>query len=68
LRRRKLLRVPQAVDYLDGMVCEKTVRTWIRNRKIEVVRVGGVVCIPTDSLDALIQRGTVPAVEQVARG
>lgn len=64
--KRRLLRVPEAVEYLDGVIKEKTLRTWIHNRKIEFVRMNGVVLVPADALDALIQRGTFPAVEQVA--
>jgi excisionase family DNA binding protein len=55
---RKLLRIKQAVDYMNGVVTEKTLRDWIWRRKIEVVRVGRCVCVSQDALDAVIQRGT----------
>jgi excisionase family DNA binding protein len=58
----RLLRVPQAVEYLDGCVTESTLRQWIFHRKIESVRIGGSVCIPVAVLDALIERGKVSAV------
>jgi len=60
---RKLLRIKQAVDYMNGVVTEKTLRDWIWRRKIEVVRVGRCVCVSQDALDAVIQRGTVPALD-----
>jgi excisionase family DNA binding protein len=59
---RKLLRIKQAVAYVNGVVTEKTLRDWIWRRKIEVVRVGRCVCVSQDALDAIIQRGTLPAL------
>jgi excisionase family DNA binding protein len=59
---RKLLRIKQAVAYVNGVVTEKTLRDWIWRRKIEVVRVGRCVCVSEDALDAIIQRGTRPAL------
>jgi excisionase family DNA binding protein len=61
---RKLFRIPQAVDYLGGAVKAATLRQWIWLRKIETVRIGRAVCIPQDALDRLIDRGTIPALEQ----
>jgi len=58
----RLLRVPQAVEYLDGCLTESALRNWIHQRKIETVRLGGAVCIPVSALDALIERGKVSAV------
>ena len=59
----KLFRIKQAVAYVNGVVAEKTLRDWIWRRKIAVVRVGRCVCISQDVLDKIIQRGTVPALE-----
>jgi excisionase family DNA binding protein len=61
---RKLLRIPQAVDYLGGAVKAATLRQWIWRREIEYVHIGRAVCIPQDSLDKLIERGTVQPLEQ----
>jgi len=58
---RKLLRVPQVVQYLDGVAKESTVRGWILREEIDVVRIGnGVVCIPVEALEDMIQRGSCP--------
>jgi excisionase family DNA binding protein len=61
---RKLLRIPAAVEYMGGVVTAATIRQWIWRRKIETVRIGRVVCIPADALDAIIARGTTPALER----
>lgn len=58
---RRLLRIPQAVEYMGGVIAPATIRQWIWLGKIEVVRIGRAVCIPQDALDALIDSGTVPA-------
>jgi len=58
-RKRRLLRIPQAVEYLDGVITPGTLRQWVFHRKIESIRVGGAVCIPADALDKLIERGKV---------
>ena len=62
-KNRRLLRVPEAVEYVGGCVKASTFRQWIWSRRIETVRIGRVVCIPADALDKLIERGTVPAIE-----
>lgn len=58
---RRLLRIPDAVDYLDKTVTAATIRGWIWRKEIDHVRIGGVVCIPVEALDQLIERGRVPA-------
>jgi excisionase family DNA binding protein len=58
---RRLYRIPQAVEYLDGVITEKTIRSWIWRRQIDVVRIGRAVCIPQDALDRIIERGTMPS-------
>ncbi len=60
---RKLLRIPQAVEYMGGVITAATLRQWIWLRKIETVRLGRVVCIPVEALDEVIERGTMPALE-----
>jgi excisionase family DNA binding protein len=57
--KRQLLRIPQAVEYLNGVIAPGTLRQWVFHRKIESIRVGGAVCIPADALDELIERGRV---------
>ena len=61
---RRLFRIPQAVDYLGGVVKAATLRQWIWRREIEFVHIGRAVCIPQDALDRLIDTGTVPAMER----
>jgi excisionase family DNA binding protein len=61
---RRLLRIPAAIDYLGGSIKPSTLRQWIWRRKIETIRIGTAVCIPQDALDRIIERGTVPALEQ----
>jgi excisionase family DNA binding protein len=63
-RKRRLLRVPAAVRYLDGIVKEPTLRSWILQKKLEFVKVGRTVAIPTSALDAIIEHGTVKAVKR----
>ncbi len=58
----RLLTVAQAARELA--IRPKTVRQWIWRRRIVSVRVGRCVRIPADAVDALIERGTVPAVEE----
>ena len=60
---RRLLRIPEAVDYLGGAVKPATLRQWIWRRRIEHVHIGRAVCIPQEALDRLIDQGTVPALE-----
>lgn len=52
--RPRLLRIRKALQYLDNVVSEGTLRNWICAGRISVVRIGGVVCISTDVLDELI--------------
>ncbi len=55
----RLLRIPQAVEYLDNVVKVGTLRAWVFQGKLDSVRIGGAVCIPVAALDALIERGKV---------
>jgi hypothetical protein len=65
---RRLLRIPQAVAYLDHVVTPATIRGWILRRKIEYIRLNGVVCIPADVLDAMVEGGrTKAAIPQRVR-
>jgi len=62
-RQRRLHRIPSAVEYLNGVISAKTLYQWVWRRKIDVVRIGGMVCIPEDALDRLIESNTTPALE-----
>jgi excisionase family DNA binding protein len=41
-------------------ISEATLRSWILYRRLEVVRIGRRVLIKTETIDALVARGTVP--------
>jgi hypothetical protein len=60
---RRLLRIPKAVEYMNGTLTAATLRQWIWLRKIESVRIGRAVCVNADELDKIIERGTRPAIE-----
>jgi len=45
-----------------------TVRFWVWQRKIETVRVGRAVRVKEDSIQRLIEKGTVPARATGTRG
>ena len=57
----KLLTVEQAAQMLS--LRPATIRDWIWRRKIETIRIGRAVRIPEAQIEALIERGTVPALE-----
>ena len=56
-----LLSVPEAAAALR--VRDATVRSWILYRRIEVVRIGGRVFIKQETVQALVAKGTVPALK-----
>ena len=60
----KLLTVSQSAD-LTGL-SEVTLRHWIAQRRIDVVRMGRAIRIPRASLENTIERGLVPADKRVA--
>jgi len=60
---RRLLRIPEAVAYLNGIIAPKTLRDWVWRRQIAVVRLGRRVCIEEAVLDQLIEKNTLPALE-----
>jgi hypothetical protein len=60
---RRLLRLPEARDYLNGAVKLSTLRQWVWLRKVEAIRVGKSVCIAQDTLDRIVQEGTLPALK-----
>jgi excisionase family DNA binding protein len=54
-----LLSVSGVADRLG--ISQATVRSWILYRRIEVVKVGRRVLIRPETLEKLIQAGTIPA-------
>jgi excisionase family DNA binding protein len=44
-----------------------TIRAWIRQRRIGYVRLGRAVRIPVSEIQRLVERGTVPAIQNVQR-
>ena len=55
----RLLTIPEASERLG--LKPATVRFWIWTRKIESVRVGRAVRLREETIEQLIERGTVPA-------
>ena len=55
----RLLTIPEAADRLG--LKPATVRFWIWTRKIDHVKVGRAVRLKENTIEELIQRGTVPA-------
>jgi hypothetical protein len=56
---KRLLRVPQAAKYLEqklgeAAVTQQALRAWIRQRRIDVVKVGGAVYLTPEALDAMV--------------
>jgi hypothetical protein len=60
---RRLLRIPAAVDYVNGAIKAATFRQWIWRRQIEHIHIGRTVCIPADAIDAIIEKNTVKAAQ-----
>ena len=55
----RLLRLEEAAERLGLKL--STLRFWVWQRKIEVVRVGRAVRVREDAIERLIEDGTVPA-------
>lgn len=58
---RGMMTVRQAAEGLGLSI--HTLRAWIYQRRIGVVRLGRSVRIPTDEIERLLERGFVPAVQ-----
>jgi excisionase family DNA binding protein len=58
----RLLRVKEAADLLN--LSPKTIWSMVYRRELDVVRIGRSVRIPCAAIEALIERGTVPAVNR----
>jgi excisionase family DNA binding protein len=52
---------PAAAEALG--ISQATIRSWILNRRLGVVRIGRRVLIKPETLEALIARGTVPPLK-----
>ena len=62
LQRSKLNTLPQAAEQLGVSV--KCLRSWIYRRTIPYVKVGRAVRISEETIESIIERGTVPALEE----
>jgi excisionase family DNA binding protein len=51
----------QAAEELG--LSEATIRAWIRHRRIGYVRLGRAVRIPASEIHRIVERGTVPAIQ-----
>ncbi len=62
LQRSKLNTLPQAAEQLGISV--KCLRSWIYRRTIPYVKVGRAVRISDETIEKIINRGTMPALEE----
>jgi excisionase family DNA binding protein len=60
-QRSKLNSLPQAAEQLGVSI--KCLRSWIYRRAIDYVKVGRAVRISDETIQKIIDRGTVPALE-----
>ena len=58
----QLLTIPEAS--LRWRVKERTVRRWLRLRKVTFVKVGSLVRIPEGEIDRVIHEGTRPRLKK----
>lgn len=59
----RLRSLPQAAERLGVSI--KTLRGWIYRRTIPYVKVGRSVRIADETIDRIIERGTVPALDRL---
>jgi len=64
LKRAGLKSVSQAAEELGVTV--NTVRSWIYQRKIPFLKIGRCVRVSDETIQKIIARGTVPALEERA--
>ena len=57
----RMLTLPQAAESLGVSV--NTVRAWVYRRKIDFVRIGRCVRVSEATVQKIIDRGTMPALE-----
>lgn len=58
---RNLKSLPQAAEELGVTV--STLRSWIYRRKISYLKIGRCVRVSDETIRAVIEKGTVPALE-----
>ena len=51
----------------DMCVSVHTIRAWIARRKIGSVRLGRAVRVPVSEIERLVERGTIPALDDRGR-
>ena len=56
---KRMLTVKEAAEQLG--LSPKTIWAWVYSRRLEIVRLGRSVRVPQNSIDELIESGTVPA-------
>ena len=61
----QLRTVQQAAS--DLAVSVHTVRAWIAQRRLGVVRLGRAVRVPATEIARLVERGTIPAIDERSR-
>ena len=61
----RLLSVPQAAEELGISI--NTIRAWIYRRMIALVKIGRSVRVSEETVQRIIDRGTMPALEDRAR-
>lgn len=62
LQKSKLNTLPEAAEQLGVSI--KCLRSWIYRRTIPYVKVGRAVRISDETIEKIIDRGTVPALER----
>lgn len=62
MQRSKLNTLPQAAEQLGVSV--KCLRSWIYRRSIPYTKIGRAVRISDETIQKIIDRGTMPALEQ----
>lgn len=62
LQRSKLNTLPQAAEQLGVSV--KCLRSWIYRRTIAYIKVGRAVRISDETIQRIIDQGTIPALEE----
>ena len=60
-----LLTIPQAAERLA--LKASTLRAWIAQRRIGIVRLGRAIRIPLEEIERLIAEGTIPAKGRARR-
>ena len=58
----RLRSLPEAAERLGVSI--KTMRGWVYRRTISYVKVGRSVRIADETIDKIIERGTIPALER----